>query len=62
MKPTPNKPPLEMTIGQMFERLTLVMEKATPEERQKFKKGWLDSVHRFNAETERMRLERLWRL
>jgi hypothetical protein len=47
MEPTPKtRPPVEMTIHQMFERLTLLMDKATPEERERFKKAWLDSSPR----------------
>jgi len=51
MEQTPNtKPPVPMTIHQMFERLALVMEKATPEERERFKRVWLEGVERMKQE------------
>jgi len=59
MEPTPNKPPVEMTIHRMFQRLTAIMEAATPEQREEFKKCWLNSVHWFDAENEWLRQERL---
>jgi hypothetical protein len=51
MELTPKtKPPLEMTVHQLFERLTLVMEKAAPEERERFKRTWLEGAERMNRE------------
>lgn len=55
---TPNKRPLAMTIHELIRELALVMEKAEPGEREQFKKSWLDSIPRFNAETKRIRRER----
>jgi len=52
------KPPLELTIHEFIQRLTVVMEKKTLEEREQFKKSWLDAVPRFDAETRRMQQER----
>jgi len=59
MEPPKTKPPLEMTIHQLFQRLTAKMEAATPEEREEFRRSWLSSIPAFNLETKRMRLERL---
>jgi hypothetical protein len=51
MEHTPKtKPPLEMTVHQLFERLTLLMDKATPEERERFKRTWLEAAERVNRE------------
>ena len=56
MELTPKaKPPVPMTMHQMLLRLMAVMEQATPEERELFKRAWLDSSLRFEAETRRMR-------
>jgi hypothetical protein len=53
------KTPIPMTIGQVFQALTRVLKKTPEENRQGFKKAWLNSVHWFDAETEWMRQERL---
>ena len=58
---TPNRPPVELTIHEIIRQLTLVMEKASPEERESFRRAWLDSIPRFEVETERMRQERIKR-
>ena len=50
MELTPNTRPLEMTIGQLFAQLTVVMENATPEERERFKRTWLDGAERMKRE------------
>jgi len=50
MELTPNKPPVPMTIHQMFERLTVVMQAATPEERKQFKRAWLEGAERMKQE------------
>jgi len=51
MELTPKtKPPLEMTIHQMFERLTAIMEAATPQERERFKRAWLEGAERMKRE------------
>ena len=52
------KMPVPMTIGGMFKELTRVLQEAPEEDRQEFKKAWLNSVHRFDAETDWMRQER----
>jgi len=58
MEPTPKtKPSLEMTIHQLFQRLTAIMEVATPQERERFKRAWLGSVAEFNKRTEEIRFE-----
>jgi hypothetical protein len=61
MDPTANRPPVVMTIHQMFERLTAILEAATPEERERFRKNWLAASEQFDADTARMRGERLLR-
>jgi hypothetical protein len=48
-----------MTIHQMLQRLTAIMEAATPQEREEFRKSWLSSIPAFNLETKRMGQERL---
>jgi len=53
MELMPNKSPLEMTIHEMFERLTLVLEKVTREEREQFKKAWVEGAKRMNQERQK---------
>jgi hypothetical protein len=57
MELTPKtKPPLEMTVHQLFERLTLLMDKATHEERERFKRAWVEGAKRMKQERqERLR-------
>lgn len=49
--------PVAMTIGQMFKRLATTMEAATPEERDEFKKAWLDSLDDFNKRSDEIRFK-----
>jgi hypothetical protein len=53
------KMPVPTTIREMFRRLTVVMEATSPEDKLAFKRAWLEGAERMNAETERMRRERL---
>jgi hypothetical protein len=53
------KTPVPMTISEAFRSLAEAMARKTPQEREQFKKSWLDAVPRFDAETRRMRQERL---
>jgi hypothetical protein len=48
-----------MTISEAFRSLAEAMARKTPKEREQFKKSWLDAVPKFDAETRRIRQERL---
>jgi len=50
MEPTPNKPPLEMTIGQMFAQLAKQAEHWREQEKAEFRKAWVEGAERMNQE------------
>jgi len=53
MEPTPKaKPPLEMTIGQMFAQLAKQAEHWSEHEKAEFKKAWVEGAERMNRERE----------
>ena len=52
MELTPNKPPLDMTIGQLFAQLAKQGEHWSEQERAEFKKAWVEGAVRMNQETE----------
>lgn len=56
MEPTTNKP-VARTIHQMFQRMTVIMEATTSEQRHEFKKAWFDSLAGFNKRTDEIRYE-----
>jgi hypothetical protein len=57
MELTPKtKPPLEMTIGQMFAQLAKQAEHWSEREKSEFKKAWLEGAERMKQERqERLR-------
>ena len=50
MEPTPNKPPLEMTIGQVFAELAKQARHWSEHEKAEFKKAWLEGAERMNQD------------
>jgi len=44
-----------MIIHQLFDRLTVVIAAATPEDREQFKQTWLKLTVEFNRRTEEIR-------
>ena len=53
MKLTPKtRPPLEMTIGQLFAQLAKQAENWSEHEKAGFKKAWVEGAERMNRETQ----------
>jgi hypothetical protein len=59
MEPTPNKPPLEMTIGQIVAQLAKQAEHWSEKEKEEFKKAWVEGAERMSQETAYLRRQRL---
>jgi len=59
---TPNKPPVEMTIRQLFRNLAQQSEYWSEEQKVEFRKFWLEGAERMRQhDKERLRAKRLRR-